>query len=87
MKVFELLTNSLNNNLSNIGIIVNTVPMSQKLYDDITDLYPDKQVLLYKRQHFLYSGGLWVFFRQKFTINLHKKVSVLEISVFYFIKV
>lgn len=38
----------LSNNIDkNIGIIVNTVPMSQKLYDDITDLYPDKQVLLY----------------------------------------
>lgn len=38
----------LNDNIDkNLGIIVNTVPMSQKLYDDIKSLYPDKQILLY----------------------------------------
>ncbi|WP_298525251.1 CRISPR-associated helicase Cas3', partial [uncultured Methanobrevibacter sp.] len=31
----------------NLGIIVNTVPISQKIYKDICDLYPDKQIILY----------------------------------------
>ena len=38
----------LNDNIEkNLGIIVNTVPMSQRIYDDILELYPEKQVLLY----------------------------------------
>lgn len=38
----------LNENIDkNLGIIVNTVPMSQRLYNDIKQLYPNKQVLLY----------------------------------------
>ena len=38
----------LNENIDkNLGIIVNTVPMSQRIYDDILELYPEKQVLLY----------------------------------------
>ncbi len=40
----HLLDENINNNL---GIIVNTVPQSQKIFEDIKDAYPDKQVLLY----------------------------------------
>lgn len=40
--------NILENNIDkNLGIIVNTVPISQKIYNDISDLYPDRQILLY----------------------------------------
>lgn len=31
----------------NLGIIVNTVPLSQKLFKEIKKLYPNKQILLY----------------------------------------
>ena len=31
----------------NIGIIVNTVPLSQKIFNDISNLYPNNQILLY----------------------------------------
>ncbi len=40
----SILQENVNNN---IGIIVNTVPQSQKIYADIKRLYPEKQVLLY----------------------------------------
>lgn len=40
----EILEKNIN---KNIGIIVNTVPLSQKLYEDIKSLYPNKQILLY----------------------------------------
>lgn len=31
----------------NLGIIVNTVPLSQKIFNDLSNLYPNKQILLY----------------------------------------
>lgn len=34
----------------NIGIIVNTVPQSKKIYSNIKELFPNKQVLLYNSQ-------------------------------------
>lgn len=43
-KFLEILSENIDKNL---GIIVNTVPRSQDIYNDIKELYPDKQVLLY----------------------------------------
>ena len=43
--------NILNNNIDkNLGIIVNTVSLSRKIFEDIKNLFPDKQVLLYNSQ-------------------------------------
>lgn len=40
----RILNDNLNNN---IGIIVNTVPLSQKLFNEIKNCFPNKQILLY----------------------------------------
>lgn len=43
-KFLDILSGNIDKNL---GIIVNTVPMSQDIYRDIKELYPEKQILLY----------------------------------------
>lgn len=44
----EVFLNILDENIDkNLGIIVNTVPKSQQIFEDIKSMYPNKQVLLY----------------------------------------
>lgn len=47
----QVFINILEKNINkNLGIIVNTVPQSQKIFKDIKKLFPGKQILLYNAQ-------------------------------------
>lgn len=72
----------LNKNIDkNLGIIVNTVPQSQRIYDDIKSLYPNKQILLYNARFMKKDRPIKEKLLKSFSNKIYNKVAAEDIKL------
>ncbi len=65
----------------NLGIIVNTVPLSQKIFDDISELFPNKQILLYNSRFMKKDRPIKEKLIKSFSNMLYDKYSNKDIEI------
>ena len=65
----------------NLGIIVNTVPLSQKIFDDILELFPNKQILLYNSRFMKKDRPIKEKLIKSFSNMLYDKYSNKDIEI------